>query len=141
MIEKYPHINFSLVQKMIINEDKPCTGIFLGTGVGKTLPTSVLAEGRTLVLCPKQQKVDRTWERTNEHFSLGKDITVTNYDMFFRHWEEYERFDSLILDECHRFDPSEDSNARQLVARLSNSETRVVGFTATPYRGAKPIWR
>lgn len=99
---KYPDIDFYDIQKLIIVENKERFGIFLGTGVGKTLPTTILAEGRTLVICHKQGMLDKTWENNNEKFKLGKDITVINYDMFWRKWEEYYAFDTVILDEGHR---------------------------------------
>lgn len=99
---KYNGINFYDIQKQIISEDKEKTGVFLGTGVGKTLTCLVLAEGRILVICPKQQMLDRTWQKNSEKFNLGKDLTVINYDMFWRKWEEFEGFDTVILDECHR---------------------------------------
>ena len=38
--------------------------LFLGTG--KTRTALCLAEGNTLVICPKQQREDKTWERENE---------------------------------------------------------------------------
>lgn len=99
---KFPGINFYDIQKQIITEDKKQTGVFLGTGVGKTLTCLVLAKGRILVICPKQQMLDRTWQKNSEKFNLNKDLTVINYDMFWRKREEYGRFDTVILDEGHR---------------------------------------
>lgn len=90
------------IQKKIVAENKEKTGIFLGTGVGKTITALILAQGRTLVICPKQQMLDKTWEHNNEKFNLGKDLTVINYDMFWRTWEKYDRYDTVILDEGHR---------------------------------------
>lgn len=98
---EYPGIDFYDIQKQIILDDKEMTGIFLGTGVGKTLPALVLAEGMTLVVCPKQQKLDRTWERNNEKFDLGKNITVVSKEEFRRDWEEIGYFDTVIFDEGH----------------------------------------
>jgi len=99
---EYPGISFYDIQKQIITENKTQTGIFLGTGVGKTLPTLVLAEGRTLVISPKQQMLDRTWQDNSDKFGLGKEIEVINYDMFWRKWEEFGQYDTVILDEGHR---------------------------------------
>lgn len=95
-------INFYEIQKHIIKENKEKTGIFLGTGVGKTLTTLVLAQGNILVICPKQQMLDRTWEKNNEKFSLGKKLTVINYDMFWREVDKFKEYNTVILDECHR---------------------------------------
>jgi superfamily II DNA or RNA helicase len=90
------------IQQQIVDDDKLQTGIFLGTGVGKTLPSSILAENPVLVICPKQQMIDETWEKNNEKFGLGKDLTVINYDMFWRRPEEWRQFKTVILDEGHR---------------------------------------
>jgi len=90
------------IQQRIIDEDKKQTGVFLGTGVGKTLTCLILAEGRILVICPKQQMLDRTWQKNAEKFNLDKDLTVINYDMFWRKIEDYRDFDTVILDEGHR---------------------------------------
>ncbi len=98
----YKKIEFYDIQKQIITDNKKQTGIFLGTGVGKTLTTLVLAQGRILVICPKQQMIDKTWEKNSEKFNLNKDITVINYDMFWRKVDEYGQFDTVILDEGHR---------------------------------------
>lgn len=99
---EFPGINFYDIQKQIITDDKEQTGIFLGTGVGKTLPTLVLAEGKTLVICLKQQKLDETWQDNSKKFGLGKEMDVINYDMFWRTWEKYGQYDTVILDEGHR---------------------------------------
>lgn len=100
--KQFPDIQFLQIQKQIITDNKNVVGIFLGTGVGKTLPTLVLSEGKTLVICPKQQMLDHTWEDNDAKFSLGKDITTINYDMFWRKWEEIPAYDTVILDEGHR---------------------------------------
>lgn len=99
---EYPGIEFYDIQKKIIEEDKLVTGIFLGTGVGKTLPALVLGEGSTLVIVPKQLKLDRNWEKNNEKFALEKNLTVVSYEMFWRHPEEWKLFDTMIMDEGHK---------------------------------------
>ena len=98
---EYPGINFLEIQKTIINDDKPVTVFFLGTGVGKTLTALAMAEGPTLVVCPKQQKLDRTWEKNNEKFALGKNLTVVSKEEFRRDWTEIGYFDTVIFDEGH----------------------------------------
>lgn len=100
--KKYNGINFYEIQKKIIEDNKEMTGVFLGTGVGKSLTCLVLAEGNILVICPKQQMLDRTWEKNNEKFNLGKKLTVINYDMFWRKLDQFGYYDTVILDECHR---------------------------------------
>lgn len=98
---EFPGINFISVQKTIIAQDLPQTGIFLGTGVGKTLPSLVLGRGNILVVCPKQQKLDKTWQKNNDKFNLGKSITVMSKEEFRRDWETLPYFDTLIFDEGH----------------------------------------
>lgn len=99
---QYPGINFLEIQKTIISDDREKTGIFLGTGVGKTLTALALAQGTILVIAPKQQMLDQTWQKNNEKFGLGKDITVINYDMFWRRPELWKSYGTVILDEGHR---------------------------------------
>lgn len=98
---QFPGINFISIQRQIILDDHPQTGIFLGTGVGKTLPSLILGHGRILVICPKQQKLDRTWQENNRKFNLGKDITVMSKEEFRRDWELVPYYDTLIFDEGH----------------------------------------
>lgn len=99
---QYPGIEFYDIQKQIISEDKLSTGLFLGTGVGKTLPSLVLGKGTILVITPKQQMLDKTWQKNNEKFNLGKDVTVINYDMFWRKPELWRKYNTVVLDEGHR---------------------------------------
>lgn len=99
---QYPGIEFYDIQKQIISEDKLSTGLFLGTGVGKTLPSLVLGKGTILVITPKQQMLDKTWQKNNEKFNLGKDVTVINYDMFWRKPELWKKYGTVVLDEGHR---------------------------------------
>ncbi len=99
---EYPEIEFYDIQKTIIEDDRTHTGIFLGTGVGKTLPALVLSEGSTLVVAPKQLKLDRNWEKNNAKFHLNKNLTVVSYEMFWRHPEEWGQYDTVILDEGHK---------------------------------------
>lgn len=98
---EYPGIQFYDIQKQIITENKLVTGVFLGTGVGKTLTCLVLAQGRVLVVCPKQQKLDETWQKNNDKFSLGKDLTVVSKEEFRRDWDSIDGFDTVIFDEGH----------------------------------------
>lgn len=98
---EYPGISFYDIQKTIITDDKHMTGIFLGTGVGKTLPTLVLGEGSILVVCPKQQKLDCTWEKNNTKFHLHKKIIVVSKEEWRRDWDILPYFDTVIFDEGH----------------------------------------
>jgi hypothetical protein len=88
-------------QQKIINEDPKITGLFLGTGSGKTLTALCLARGKTLVICPKTQKEDRNWERENEQNNLKVKLTVISKEYFRDHWGELEQYDTIINDEAH----------------------------------------
>lgn len=90
-------------QKKIIDENKLWAGLWLGTGSAKTRIALELAERRTLVVCPKQQKLDKTWERNMEKFSIILDLTVMSKEEFRRDWEKLEYFDTFIVDEGHHF--------------------------------------
>lgn len=90
-------------QKEIIDADPHKTGLFLGTGSGKTRIALLLARGSTLVICPKTQREDRNWERElasikNPH---GIRLTVISKEEFRRDHMALPYFDTLIVDEAH----------------------------------------
>ena len=95
MLPLYEH------QKKIIEENKLKCGLFLGTGASKTRTTLHLAEGDILVICPKQQFLDKLWLRENDKWQTNKLITVVSKEWFRSHWQEFKKFDTVILDECH----------------------------------------
>lgn len=88
-------------QKNILKENKAKHGLFLGTGGGKTRIALELAEGRILVVCPKQQREDRTWQVNADKFGIKKKLFVISKEDFRRDWRELGRYDTLIIDECH----------------------------------------
>ena len=88
-------------QKKIIQENKLKCGLFLGTGASKTRTALELAEGKTLVICPKQQREDRTWERENEKWGTNKKLTVISKEDLRRDWNELPEFKTVICDEIH----------------------------------------
>ncbi len=85
----------------IITEDKPKTGLFLGTGSGKTLTALSLARGSTLVICPKTQKEDRNWEREAQKNKIHLDLTVISKEDFRKRAFNLRPFDTVIVDEAH----------------------------------------
>lgn len=96
-------------QKKIITEDKKKCGIFTSTGSGKTAIALHLANNtpnaKTLVICNKQQFLDRTFERNKELFQLDDlELTVISKEQFKKHWKEYavRHWDAVIIDETHR---------------------------------------
>lgn len=88
-------------QKRIISEGKEKCGLFLGTGGAKTRTALEMALGLTLVICPKQQKLDETWERNNKKFNCGVDLVVISKETFRRDWDMLPIYDTVIIDECH----------------------------------------
>lgn len=103
-------------QQKIIAEDPKRTGLFLGTGSGKTRIALMLARGSVLVIAPKTQVQDRNWEReletlskeywvTNGKWDLLKfpinSVTIISKETFRRDYAILEPFDTVIVDETH----------------------------------------
>ena len=88
-------------QKRILAEDKKKCGLFLGTGASKTRIALQLAQGTTLVICPKQQREDRTWQKNAEKFGVKIEMAVISKEDLRKHWTELPRFDTVIIDEVH----------------------------------------
>jgi len=92
-------------QQKIIREDKSVTGLFLGTGSGKTRIALLLARGKTLVICPKTQKEDKNWEREShklqQEYIGAFSLTVISKEEFRRDHKKLLAFDTVIVDEAH----------------------------------------
>lgn len=88
-------------QIKIIGDDQKWVGIFTGTGTAKTRTALEMAEGRTLIICPKQQREDRTWQRNASKFHIVCNLTVVSKEDFKRDWQTLPAFDTVIIDECH----------------------------------------
>jgi hypothetical protein len=88
-------------QKEIIAENKLQCGIFQGTGSGKTRTTLELAEEKILIMMPKQQFLDKTWENNAKKFSIKKKFDTISKETFRRDWDSLPGCDTLIIDECH----------------------------------------
>lgn len=94
-------------QKKIVAEDKQITGLWLGTGAGKTRTALMLAEGQTLVICPKTQKEDRNWQRELENMVKDgleprlKGLVVMSKEEFRRDASDLSAFSTVIVDEAH----------------------------------------
>jgi len=88
-------------QKVIIDEDRKWCGLFLGTGASKTRIALELADDDIIVICPKQQVLDRTWERNAEEFGIKKNIFVISKETFRRDSRTLRKYKTVIIDECH----------------------------------------
>ena len=89
-------------QQKIIRDDKRKTGIWLGTGSGKTRIALLLARGETLVICPKTQAEDKNWEREAEKLNLmGAHVSVISKEQFKKLAPTLPPFKTIIIDEAH----------------------------------------
>lgn len=88
-------------QKKIIKADKHKCGLFLGTGASKTRTALEMAEGKTLVICPKQQREDKTWQRENTKWETGVDLKVISKEDIRKMWDTLPKYTTVIIDECH----------------------------------------
>lgn len=78
--------------------------VAFGCGAGKTRTTLKLAfdkGGSVLVVAPKTQVLDRTWERELEKCGFSMPLTVISKEKFKK--DPYQKADILILDESHCF--------------------------------------
>lgn len=95
MIPLYAH------QKAIIDADPKKCLLALGTGSGKTRTTLELAKGKTLVICPKQQALDNTWQDNAKKAGIEINLTVISKERFKKFASSIGKFDTVILDEAH----------------------------------------
>lgn len=90
-------------QEDLIKKDPKKTGIWWGTGTGKTLAALSLAEGNTLVITTKTVRDDKTWERQFGKIISSKVIflKVISKEDLRRDYESFPRFNTVIIDESH----------------------------------------
>lgn len=87
-------------QTKIIDDDPLWSGFWLGCGSGKTRIALSLAEGDTLVICEKQQREDKTWEKEVDKMGITIQLTVISKEDFRLDKFEYRKYDTVILDEA-----------------------------------------
>ena len=142
-------------QLKIITDNRKKTGIFLGTGSGKTLIALSLARGKTLIIAPKTQVEDKNWERENIKSNLNVDITVISKEAFKKEHESLKNFETIIIDEAHtclgvtpniRYrNKKPEPKTSQLFLDINNyikknSPDRLYLITATPIRSPMTVW-
>ena len=144
-------------QKKIIEEDPKKTGLFLGTGSGKTRTALHLAKGNTLVICPKTQKEDRNWEKESAKVGIPQlaSLTVVSKEEFRRDWQKLPRFDTVIVDEAHTclgVTPNTRQRKKIIIPKASqlfealdsylayNKPERLYLVTATVMRSPMTVW-
>lgn len=127
--------------------------IVLPTGAGKSLVIAELgrlARRKILVLAHVKELVEQNHSKYESYglkagiFSAGLGEKETGHQVTFasvqsvaRNLQQFaEHYSLLIIDECHRLSPEEESQYQQIIAQLRqyNSRLKVLGLTATPYR-------
>jgi SWI/SNF-related matrix-associated actin-dependent regulator of chromatin subfamily A-like protein 1 len=143
-MQLFPHQQeaklFLLSRRRAILADQP--------RVGKTLPTAAAALENlpALIVCPAIAKT--VWEaafsklapKTSVHVVNGKkgaaeinsaDITIINYDVLQYGVTQVDRYNTLVLDECHRI--KNPKAARTKAAMLAMKKvSHVYAFSGTP---------
>jgi len=138
--------------------DEPAV-VVLPTGSGKSLVIAELARlarGRVLVLAHVRELVAQNHAKYLAYgleadiFSAGlgrkesgRQVVFGSVQSVVRHLERVAATDHprgpftlLVIDECHRVSPAEDSSYRQVIdhLRMANPRLKILGLTATPYR-------
>jgi len=142
-------------QQHIVNLDRKKTGLWLGTGGGKTRIALSLAEGSTLVICPKTQKEDQNWERELVKMNSKLNIYVISKETFRRDHAKLPRYNTVIVDEaetCLGVTPNTRQRNRQTIPKASQlfealqaylertNPTRLYLCTATITRSPMTVW-
>ena len=87
-------------QKELVERDPPRWLVGTGCGTGKTRTVLSLCRGKgsVLVVAPKTQVLDRTWEREAEKMGEAFDMRVMSKEQFKK---GAPPADVLVVDECH----------------------------------------
>lgn len=143
-------------QQKIIETDPKKTGLFLGTGSGKTRIALILAVKNTLVIAPKTQVEDKNWYRESDILEKSDfTLTVISKETFRRDWESLPYFDTIIIDECHTVlgvTPNTRQRNKKIIPKTSqlfealqgyiakNPPQRLYLLTATILRSPMTVW-
>jgi superfamily II DNA or RNA helicase len=87
-------------QQQVIDDNKDKVGLFFDRGIGKTVIALSMAQGKTLVVCKKQQKDEQSFLKECIKFNLTVDLTVLTRDEFRKLHKTLAYFDTLIIDEA-----------------------------------------
>lgn len=151
-------------QQETIDKDPKIYGLFLGTGSGKTRIASTLAEGMTLVVCPKTIRDKKQWsEEWVDKLGLDRSrLRVLSKEDFKKLWdgtwdsiEYFKQFTTFIGDEAHLLagvQPSTYQKNRKKYPKTSELFTklnhmlrscnfeRIYLLTATPTSQPMTVW-
>lgn len=138
-----------------MREDNPC--VVLPTGSGKSLVLTQLARdvvswgGRAVLLSHVRELVQQVADHIQAEDptlpigiysaglgvkELGYAVTVAGIQSAYRNAEAFGKVDIVMVDEAHRIPPEGEGMYRTFLdaAKKLNSNVRIVGLTATPYR-------
>lgn len=153
---KYQLDAFTALQTYLEYRDgNPC--IVLPTGAGKSLLMAMICSwvsswsGRVMVLAHVKELLEQTagtLKKLDHTLDVGvysaglnlrekhSQITIAGIQSVYGKAREFEPFDLVLIDESHLIPPSGDGMYRTFLtdARKLNTNLRIVGLTATPYR-------
>lgn len=152
MIELRPYQVNACIEALSALENKKSCLIVAPTGAGKTeimievINQAIKAQGKTCLVITKRVKlVGQTHSRFVDAglmssvycASLGrKDIsacTIASIDSIHSVAEKHF-FDYLVFDEVHNLSEDEDSRFKKTVKAMCSQGSKLIGFTATPFR-------
>ncbi|MEE1674012.1 DEAD/DEAH box helicase [Agarivorans aestuarii] len=127
--------------------------LVLPTGAGKSIVIAELARlarHPILVLAHVKELVEQNQSKFSAYgfesgvFAAGLGLKQTQYPVTFASVQSLSRnlaafsgyYSLLVIDECHRVSDDTDSQYQQIIQHLKqqNSQLKVLGLTATPYR-------
>lgn len=76
---------------------------FITHNSGKTIICLYAITGKALIIVPKEQFIDQSWQNNAKKFDISVDFTIMSKEMFRRDWEKLPRYDTIIIDEYHNF--------------------------------------
>ena len=137
-------------------DDNPC--VVCPTGAGKTALISTICQdavtrwnGRVLVLAHVKELLEQTAgtiRRMAPRLDVGvysaglksrdtaQSVIVAGIQSVYQRACELDRFDLVIIDECHLLKPESEGRYYTFLkdAKVVNPNLRLIGLTATPYR-------
>lgn len=121
-------------QQKIVDKDPKQYLLGHGTGTGKTITALSLARGKTLVVAPKMQKEDKTWEKNLKKINKHLDLTVISKERFRIDYPNVPHCDTLILEEVHTLlgvTPSVQYRNREQYPKTSQIFAKILNYIQT----------